>query len=70
VKTALPYGRNRSGIGPNPDRGRGRFGGVSLDCTFLRGYAKNPKTVRVAIRLAATHTKAEIQKAFDAEMEG
>ena len=28
------------------------------------------KTVRVAIRLAATHTKAEIQKAFDAEMEG
>jgi hypothetical protein len=28
------------------------------------------KTVRVAIRLAATHTKAEIQQAFDAEMEG
>ena len=28
------------------------------------------KTVRVAIRLAATHAKAEIQKAFDAEMEG
>ena len=28
------------------------------------------KTVRVAIRLAATHTEAEIQKAFDAEMEG
>ena len=28
------------------------------------------KTVRVAIRLAATHPKAEIQKAFDAEMEG
>ena len=27
------------------------------------------KTVRVAIRLAATHPKAEIQKAFDAEME-
>jgi hypothetical protein len=34
--------RNRSGIGPNPDRSRGRVGGVSLDCTFLRGYAKNP----------------------------
>jgi hypothetical protein len=28
------------------------------------------KTVRVAIRLAATHGKAEVQKAFDAEMEG
>jgi len=28
------------------------------------------KTVRVAIRLAARHGKAEIQKAFDAEMEG
>jgi hypothetical protein len=28
------------------------------------------KTVRVAIRLAATHSKAEIQKAFDAELEG
>jgi hypothetical protein len=35
--------RNRSGIGPNPDRGRGRVGGVILDCTFLRGYAKNPE---------------------------
>ena len=28
------------------------------------------KAVRVATRLAATHSKAEIQKAFDAEMEG
>ena len=27
------------------------------------------KTVRVAIRLASTHSAAEIQKAFDAEME-
>jgi hypothetical protein len=35
--------RNRSGIGPYPDRGRGRSGTVSLDCTFWRGYAKNPR---------------------------
>ena len=28
------------------------------------------KTVRVAIRLASTHSAKEIQKAFDAEMEG
>jgi hypothetical protein len=28
------------------------------------------KTVRAAIRLASTHSTAEIRKAFDAEMEG
>jgi hypothetical protein len=28
------------------------------------------KTVRVAIRLASTHSAKEIQKAFDAEMDG
>jgi hypothetical protein len=28
------------------------------------------KTVRVAIRLASTHPAKEVQKAFDAEMEG
>ena len=40
-------GQNRSGIGANPDRSRGRLGGVILDCTFLRGYAKNPYSLRV-----------------------
>ena len=28
------------------------------------------KTVRVAIRLASTHSATEVQKAFDAEMDG
>jgi hypothetical protein len=28
------------------------------------------KTVRVAIRLASTHSAKEVQKAFDAEMDG
>jgi len=34
---------------PNPDRNRDRFGGVILDWTFLRGYAKNPN-LNMAVR--------------------
>jgi hypothetical protein len=56
--------RNRSGIGPNPDRSRGRVGGVSLDCTFLRGYAKNPYFWR---RWAPTRAKWRLLSAKPSE---